>query len=141
MTREEIQKVLDLSLEYYKSEIFGTGKETEAPIPKRVDWIYERIKNYSPASNLDEAAEEYAPDFSNDFTSKAAVEAMRDAFKAGAEWMAGQGYTRECTVDRAPLNGPAGICMNLHEYTGFKIGDRVIVQIRKIDYCKNKDET
>ena len=42
------------------------------------------------SSNLDEAAEEYAPDFSNDFASKAAVEAVRNAFKAGAEWMAGQ---------------------------------------------------
>ncbi len=37
-------------------------------------------------SNLKDAAEEYAPDFSNDFASKAAVEAIRDAFKAGAEW-------------------------------------------------------
>ena len=46
MTKEEIQKVLDLSLEYYKSEIFGTGKETEAPTQERVDWIYERMKNY-----------------------------------------------------------------------------------------------
>ena len=45
--------------------------------------------NFSQPSlpnNLDEAAEEYAPDFSNSITSKAAVDAIRDAFKAGAEW-------------------------------------------------------
>ena len=47
MTKEEIQRVLDLSIEYYKSEIFGTGKDTEAPTQERVDWIYERMKNYS----------------------------------------------------------------------------------------------
>ena len=50
-----------------------------------------------------------------------------------AEWLAIQGYTTEETVDRTPLNGPAGICLNLHDSTGFKIGDKVIVQIRKID--------
>ena len=36
--------------------------------------------------NLEEAAEEYAPDFSNSIDSKEAVDAMRHAFKAGAEW-------------------------------------------------------
>jgi hypothetical protein len=36
---------------------------------------------------LNEAAEEYAPDFSDSITSKAAVDAIRDAFKAGAEWV------------------------------------------------------
>lgn len=39
---------------------------------------------------LNEAAEEYAPDFSDSITSKAAVDAIRDAFKAGAEWHARQ---------------------------------------------------
>lgn len=38
-------------------------------------------------SNLDEAAEEEYPDFSNSIASKAAVDAVRDAFKAGAEWV------------------------------------------------------
>lgn len=52
MTKEEIQKVLDLSLEYYKSEIFGTGKETEAPTQERVDWIYEKMKNYDMWINI-----------------------------------------------------------------------------------------
>ena len=39
----------------------------------------------------EEAAEEYAPDFSDSIASKAAVDAIRDAFKAGAEWMVSQG--------------------------------------------------
>lgn len=37
-------------------------------------------------SDLEEAADEYAPDFSNSIASKAAVNAIRDAFKAGAQW-------------------------------------------------------
>ena len=37
--------------------------------------------------NLDEAAKEYAPDFSDSIASKAAVDAIRNAFKAGAQWM------------------------------------------------------
>ena len=41
-------------------------------------------------SDLDEAVKEYAPDFSNDFASKAAVEAMRESFKAGVEWVMNQ---------------------------------------------------
>lgn len=51
----------------------------------------EALYQHSLPEDLDEATKEYAPDFSNDLTSKAAVEAVRDAFKAGAEWMAGQG--------------------------------------------------
>lgn len=53
------------------------------------DNIFELVEPSLP-SNLDEAAEEYAPDFSNDIASKAAVNAVRDAFKAGAEWVIGQ---------------------------------------------------
>ena len=38
------------------------------------------------SEELEEAADEYAPDFSNSIASKAAVNAVRDAFKAGAKW-------------------------------------------------------
>ena len=45
-------------------------------------------KEDSVNEDLEEAAEEYAPDFSNSIASKAAVDAVRDAFKAGAQWQA-----------------------------------------------------
>ena len=45
--------------------------------------------------------------------------------------MAEQGYTTETRVDRTPMNGPIGICLHLHDSPGFKIDDKVIVQIRK----------
>ena len=89
------------------------------------------LSEEKPSEDLEIAAEEYAPDFSNSIISKAAVDAVRDAFKAGAEWMAEQGYTTETIIDRTPMNGPIGICLHLHDSTGFKIDDKVIVQIRK----------
>ena len=99
--------------------------------------------NISLPSNLDEAAEDYANThygefFEVEYEFGDPIETIvddkpfvRDAFKSGAEWMVGQGCTTEKTVDRTPFNGPAGICLNLHDSTGFKIGDKVIVQVRK----------
>ena len=88
------------------------------------------IKNYKPSlpSDLDEAAEEYAPDFSNGFASKAAVDAIRDAFKAGAEWMARQGHTVDGTFHHS-CGYPSVI--ELKTYLRDYEGADVIVQIRK----------
>lgn len=47
-------------------------------------------------------------------------------FKAGAEWMAGQGETHELTVE-SPVIGPPMICCPVHADNG----DKVVVQIRK----------
>jgi hypothetical protein len=46
------------------------------------------VREETVNEDLEEAAEEYAPDFSNSIASKAAVDAIRDAFKAGAQWQA-----------------------------------------------------
>ena len=58
-----------------------------------------------------------------------------DAFKAGAEWMAGQGYTKEETVYFERLCDENRIMVDLGwgepERGGFNPGDKVIVQIRK----------
>ena len=56
--------------------------------------------------------------------------AFEEAFKAGAEWMAGQGEPQEhfviASIADSPC-GPAVVC-----YTeDFEVGDEVIVQIRK----------
>lgn len=76
-------------------------------------------------ANLDEASEKFAK--------RQGVELAPFAqkfFKAGAEWMAGQGETQEHfvigSIAGSPC-GPAVVC-----YTEeFAIGDEVIVQIRK----------
>ena len=49
-------------------------------------------------SNFDEVIEEYAPDFSNNIASKAAVDAVRNAFKAGAEWVITQLNNNQTTI-------------------------------------------
>lgn len=77
-------------------------------------------------SNLDEAAEEYSNnlDYYHYTGDDPAV-----AFKAGAEWMAGQGETQKHLV----INSTAGSPLLWPScYTNdFKVGDEVIVQIRK----------
>ena len=85
--------------------------------------------------NLDEAAEEYAwqkeEPLAEEERLSTCFNPCIEAFKAGGKWMAEQGYTTETIIDRTPMNGPIGICLHLHDSTGFKIDDKVIVQIRK----------
>lgn len=83
MTREEACLTLQENFDYLYFE--HPGRIIEA-----IKVAREALSIPTPPSNLDEAAEEYAPDFSNDLASKAAVDAVRDAFKAGAEWMSNQ---------------------------------------------------
>lgn len=92
MTKEEARLTLQENLGYLSFE--HPGRITEA-----IKVALEALSIPTPPSNLDEATEEYAPDFSNDLVSKAAVDAVRDAFKAGAEWMAGQGRN-EIALDK-----------------------------------------
>lgn len=97
-------------------------------------------------SNLDEAAEEHLPESHGYFPCGISLNASEEEgwskeqmlamFKAGAEWMAGQGVS---------VDGLAGYCMGdvlcpdfeLEEmsaklkHAGFQSGDKVVVQIRK----------
>lgn len=136
MTKDEIQKVLDLSLEYYKSEIFGTGKESEAPPKERVDWIYERMKNPRP-SFLDEAAKKIVvkmhPCMENCIIlgDRLTRGELTELVKAGAEWMAGQGVSYQVTIS-ADKTIPVLPMKDVSDM-GLDYGDKVIVQIRKKD--------
>ena len=95
MTKEEIQRVLDLALEYYKSEIFGTDKESEKPSSERIDWIYDKMKGSSEVpKELKEASDAYAElhgfrvpyDGSNNFYDEVDVKASKEGFVAGSKW-------------------------------------------------------
>lgn len=88
------------------------------------------VKEEPVSKDLEEAAEEYAPDFSNSIASKAAVDAVRDAFKAGAEWMTGQGETLYDTINVDGKN-QRWLGENLL-YGDYNAGQAVIVQIRKV---------
>ena len=63
-------------------------------------WAYSSdlldIKKEPVSEELEEAANEYAPDFSNSIASKATVDAVRDAFKAGAKWQKKQIINKAC---------------------------------------------
>ena len=81
--------------------------------------------NYSP-SNLDEAEFEYAQSLDEIPANQEEEKMIYDAFKAGAEWMAGQGYIKEGIARPDDCE----IWVNLTG-TGIKDGDKIIVQIRK----------
>ena len=129
MTQEEIQQKayevypLDLDRHFIiEGEPYDNNKEKrEAYIRGLTD------SKLDLPSNLDEAAENYAPDFSNDIPSKAAVDSMREAFKAGAEWMAGQGETFNGYIS---MKGKRSL-IAIEGKSEYKFGDKVIVQIRK----------
>ena len=80
--------------------------------------------------NLDEAAREYINDtqFVND---EHEIAIKEFAFKAGAEWMAGQGVAKEAVIGMATEE----ISINVSQQTLDKLdlcpGDKVVVQIRK----------
>ena len=75
-------------------------------------------------SDLDTAAEKYSENILAN--NEDLQDAIEDAFKAGAEWMAGQGYTQEGIA--RPDDDE--IWVNIKN-TDIKDGDKVIVQIRK----------
>ena len=91
MTKEQIIQNIKTrisTIESYRSEEYTLNKGILFEL-KDLLLMIEKDESYL-SSNLDEAASEYAPDFSNSLASKAAVDIVRNAFKAGAEWMANQ---------------------------------------------------
>ena len=99
------------------------------------------IKYLEPSlpSNLDEAAINYAYDGEPEKYGIEFAESngnnlrgdKADAFKAGAEWMAGQGVVKEAVIGMATEE----ISINVSEQTLNELdlcpGDKVVVQIRK----------
>ncbi len=63
MTKEDIQRVLARSLEYYKCEVFGTDKESEKPSRERIDWIYDKIKGSSEKPIIQDGLEKEYEDY------------------------------------------------------------------------------
>ena len=101
-----------------------------------VDFV---IKNYKPSlpSNLDEAAEksteEYVYNEGGPFPGTTGV-SFKNGFKAGAEWMAGQGVIIEGRIAEGHREGYPALCLPTNmdnRYSVFEPGDKVVVQIRK----------
>ena len=130
MTREELNYIKD-AFSQIIDDIAGNPDWYEAAraIASDLGTLERKLekKISSLLSNLNEAAEEFYPDFSDSIASKAAVDSMRDAFKAGAEWMAGQ----RMTVKGLLYGGNLGIPDNIPEEFYIDKQEEVIVQIRK----------
>ena len=82
-------------------------------------------------SNLDEAADKYAKENCENYVDEEdgvtyIEEALRNTFKAGANWMAGQGVTLNLSIDEFSC-GAYNACVE----QGLTSEDEVIVQIRK----------
>lgn len=89
---------------------------------------------------LDKAAEEYAYNNweDNDYHTGAseglpfdAIGHTANCFKAGAQWMAGQGVIKEAVIGMATKDIDLNVSQRTLDALGLGPGDKVIVQIRK----------
>lgn len=85
-------------------------------------------------SDLDEAAEKYSENILAN--NEDLQDAIEDAFKAGAEWMAGQGVTEEYDVDEDGIfldSDSLGVCLMAYPPSELDCeeGDSIVIQIRK----------
>lgn len=126
MTQEEIQQkayeVYPLDLDRHliiEGEPYDNNRE------KREAYI-RGLTDSKPSlpSNLDEAARKYELSIGSQDYCFLDIE---DAFKAGAEWMAGQGETFNGYVS---MKGKRSL-IAIEGKSEYKFGDEVIVQIRK----------
>lgn len=100
----------------------------------QVELIPEPIDDFKPSlpSNLDEAAQKVEDyyDVGEEHGYLCCHRGdIKDAFKAGAEWMAGQGASYNTEVGW--IDGPTVLDWPDNILDGFKMGDKVVVQIRK----------
>ena len=134
MTKEEAKNILEKFIKGCEGDDFNllmTLNDEEI-----FDAIKVGINSLSVLpSNLDEAAEEYADYNSQRWHEDGDVyydhSKIVDAFKAGAEWMARQGYTVDGIVicDKELTRGYKDIVMSIPDE--LKVDDKVTIQIRK----------
>lgn len=136
MTREEIIENLWW---YNNQKNLDIGKSDITAI---VDFVIENQEQLSFPERFDEAAKKELKRFqpiSLGFTNGEPYGIYDDIqmlgmFKVGAEWMAGQGVTKEDTVDYLIVgHGSSAPGVEIIFFDDeFHAGDKVIVQIRKI---------
>lgn len=117
------------------------GQSVEA-----IQYAINALSQPSLPSNLDEAAEKYANkeypdeascgqwgtgDYEPPVDMEYPREVAKDSFKAGAEWMAGQGASYQAVIS-ADKTIPVLPMKDVSDM-GLDYGDKVIVQIRKKD--------
>lgn len=86
------------------------------------------LKPELPAG-LDEAADAYSENILAN--GEDMFDAIADGFRAGAEWMAGQGATKEAVIGMATEEISINISQKTLDELDLCPGDKVVVQIRK----------
>ena len=123
MTKEEA--IENIKLIRFNAAITSANSFKEA-----LDMAIGALSKPSLPSNLDEAAEESAERWRKNPDGSESRELFFQphirGFKAGVEWMAGQGYTQEGVAHPDDCE----IWVNMKN-TDIKDGDKVVVQIRK----------
>lgn len=125
MTREDAKRILACRGNGYSEEDFNNAIEVAFnSIPSLLSDVNEAVDKYTdnPANYL-----EYSDDGWEDKTD---IDYVERAFKAGAEWLAGQGETLYDTINVDGKN-QRWLGENLL-YGDYNAGQAVIVQIRKI---------
>lgn len=123
MTREEAIKILQ--------NIYFEAPEVTEALQIAIGAI---SQSYLP-SNLDGAVEKYADTQNKNFLKP---EIVKNIFKAGAEWMSGQGVTEVSRLYRDPNPPHEGLFFGVLPFFStlqmaldYQEGEEVIVQIRK----------
>ena len=126
MTKEEaVNKAIEIE--------FGLGndrsiREHNSSLVKIAEHVYDLLHPSLP-SNLDEAAEEYVSTLCDRADEGLRIDTtLESSFKAGAEWMAGQGEIHDC---RVLLNGVSQYKIIQQVVESFEPDEIVTVQIRK----------
>lgn len=91
---------------------------------------HELLKPQLPAG-LDEAAEEIWGRLEEEYCQSVDIHTVKVSFKAGAEWMAGQGVTKEAVIGMATEEISINVSQKALDDLDVCPGDKVIVQIRK----------
>ena len=138
MTKEEIVQNIKIrisTIESYRPEEYTLNEGILFELKDLLSMIEK--EQPSLPSNLDEAARKYGheepilPEGYNDGDIPLYERWTADAFKAGAEWMARQGYTVNGIVicDKELTGGYKDIVMSIPDE--LKVDDKVTIQIRK----------
>lgn len=102
-------------------------------VPSVARFIHAKQEQHSLPSNLDEAADAYSENILAN--GEDMFDAIADGFRAGAEWIAGQGVNTDFEVcklaNRAWLTPIDEKRFMQDVYGNFAAGDKVVVQIRK----------
>ena len=118
MTKEEAKTILQCRGNGYSEDEFNEALEI----------AYSALDSSLP-SNLDEAAEKYSENILAN--NEDLQDAIEDAFKAGAEWMAGQGKSTVAKIGLSTKKVRCTISEKTLDSLGVRADDEIVIQARK----------